>query len=55
MFISQEFRENHQQQGHHKLHERQSGALIDATDIMVFVLPQAEGVLKQGSGEHIWA
>jgi hypothetical protein len=36
MFISQEFRGNYQQQGHHKLHERQSGALIDATDIMAF-------------------
>jgi hypothetical protein len=55
MFITQEFRGNHQQQGHHKLYERQSGVLIDATDIMDFVHPHAEGVGKQGSGEHIWA
>ena len=34
MFITQEFRGNHQRQGHHKLHERQSGVLIDVTDIM---------------------
>jgi len=34
MFITQEFRGNHQQQGHHKLYKRQSGELIDVTDIM---------------------
>jgi len=46
MFITQEFRENRQQQGHHKLHERQSGVLTDVTDIMDFVHPQAKGVGK---------
>jgi hypothetical protein len=54
MFRIQEFRGNHLQQGFHKLQEKQSGVLTDMTDIMDFVHPQAEGVRKQGSGEHIW-